>query len=130
MNPLILAVDVDGTLVKIEKDYIARSLLPNAKEVVNWAHSKGCHIILWTCRHDEMLKNAVDFLNANGVKFDAVNENYPQLGFETSRKIFYDIIIDDQSLYVIDWLEIKKVITKKMIQRLAEEIEELSKEKK
>jgi hydroxymethylpyrimidine pyrophosphatase-like HAD family hydrolase len=127
MKPLILAIDFDGTLIKNEKDYVPRAFLPEAKEVVNWAHEKGCFIIIWTCRSGKMLQPAIDFLKNNDVKFDKVNENYPQVGFETSNKIYADFYIDDRS-FDIDWKEIKKMIAKKAIQKMADEIEELTKE--
>jgi hydroxymethylpyrimidine pyrophosphatase-like HAD family hydrolase len=125
MSPLIIAVDFDGTTVKNEKDYVPRTLLPNAKEVINWAHEKGCYVIIWTVRNGDMLQQMIDFLKTNGIKYDAINENYPQLGIETSKKIYYDLIIDDRGLCDINWLEIKKIIKKKMIEKLANEIETL-----
>ena len=125
MSSLIIACDFDDTLAKLEKDYIPKTLLPNAKEVINWASEKGCYVIIWTVRNGEMLQSMIDFLKTNGIKYDAINENYPQLGIETSRKIYYDLIIDDRGLCDINWLEIKKIIKKKMIEKLANEIETL-----
>jgi hydroxymethylpyrimidine pyrophosphatase-like HAD family hydrolase len=127
-NSFIFAIDFDGTIVKNEKDYVPRTLLPNAKEVINWAKNKGCYIIIWTVRSGDILKPVIDFLKANGVKYDAVNENYPELGIETSRKIYFDYCVDDHCCEKIDWLEIKKILKKKMIQKLADEIQVLSKE--
>jgi hydroxymethylpyrimidine pyrophosphatase-like HAD family hydrolase len=125
MSSLIIACDFDDTLAKLEKDYIPKTLLPNAKEVINWAHKKGCYVIIWTVRSNDMLQLMIDFLKENDIKYDAINENYPELGFETSRKIYYDLIIDDKGLCDINWLEIKRIIKKKMIAKLANEIENL-----
>lgn len=129
MKPLILAVDFDGTIIKNEKDYIPRTLLSNAKEVINWAHKKGCYIIIWTCRTGDMLKPMIDFLKKHNVEYDTINENYSKVNFETSRKVYADYYIDDRSFY-IDWTNIKKEIANKMIKLMAEDIEELSKESK
>lgn len=129
MQPLILAIDFDGTIVKREEDYVPKTLLPNAKEVINWAHDKGCFIILWTCRPNEMLTSAINFLKANGIKYDAVNKNYEDLGMETSRKVFADYYIDDRS-FEINWLQIKKKIIKEIFRKLVDEIIELSKDLK
>jgi hydroxymethylpyrimidine pyrophosphatase-like HAD family hydrolase len=127
MKPLILAVDFDGTIIKNEKDYVPRTLMPNAKEVIEWAHKKGCYIIIWTCRSGEMLQQMSEFLKSNKIVYDMINDNYPQVGFVTSRKIFSDFYIDDRS-FDINWMEIKHMISKKMIAKMAEEIEELSEE--
>ncbi|MDD5649611.1 MAG: hypothetical protein PHF86_04225 [Candidatus Nanoarchaeia archaeon] len=121
---LILAVDFDGTIIKDEKDYVPRELIPNAKEVLKWAHEKGCYIILWTCRSGKMLKQATDFLDKNNIAYDAVNENAPTTNFKTSRKIFSDYYIDDRS-FKINWLEIKKEIAKRLVVKVADEIQEL-----
>jgi hydroxymethylpyrimidine pyrophosphatase-like HAD family hydrolase len=129
MQQLILAIDFDGTTVKTEKDYVPRSLMPNAKEVINWAHDKGCYIIIWTCRSGKMLTQATDFLKKNKIKFDAVNENKPDVDFQTSNKIFSDFYIDDRS-FEINWLNIKEQIKKKILEKQADEIEDLTKEKK
>ena len=122
---LVCAVDFDATLVRVDKHYNIIELMPNAKEVVNWAHNKGCIIIIWTCRADKILKKAIDFLDKNDVKYDFVNENFKEVNFKTSRKIFYDILIDDKNIGIdINWLEFKKLIAKKIMTRLAEQIEE------
>lgn len=128
MRPFILAVDFDETIAKQEKDLVPRVLLPNSKEVINWAHDNGCYVILWTCRRDDALIAALDFLKKQNVNYDTVNDNCP--GFETSRKIYADFYVDDKS-FEIDWLEIKKTIRKRMINKsvkeIAEEIEQLVK---
>jgi hydroxymethylpyrimidine pyrophosphatase-like HAD family hydrolase len=129
MKKFILAVDVDGTIIKNENDYVPRTLMPNVKEVLDWAHKKNCFIILWTCRSGAGLQQAVNFLKQKEIPFDAVNENYPNLGIETSNKIFASYYIDDRS-FEINWLEIKKVIAKKIIEQLVDEIIELSKDLK
>lgn len=127
MKQFIIAVDFDGTLIKDEKDYVPRTLLSNAKEVLKWAHEKGCFIILWTCRSGKMLKQATDFLKANKIHYDVVNDNAPRTDFETSRKVFADYYIDDRS-FEIDWLKIKKEIAKKMLSKIADEIQDMEKE--
>jgi len=127
MKKFILGVDFDGTIIKSESDYVPRTLMPDVKEVLDWAHKKNCFIILWTCRTGESLQQAINFLKQKKIPFDAVNENYPDLGVETSNKIFASYYIDNNS-FEINWQEIKKNIAKGMIEQLAEEIIELSKE--
>jgi ribonucleotide monophosphatase NagD (HAD superfamily) len=121
---LILAIDFDGTIIKDEKDYVPRELMPNAKEVLKWAHEKGCYIILWTCRSGEMFKQATSFLKDNEIHYDIANQNIPSIDFQTSSKVYADYYIDDHS-FKIDWLEIKKEIAKKLVAKVADEIQEL-----
>ena len=130
MKKLILAVDFDDTIVEIEKDYTPKTLISGAKEVINWAHDNGCYIIIWTCRSGKMLDEAKVFLEKNKIMFDRINENCEELDFETSRKIYYDILIDDKCLYKIDWKKFKKLIKDKLEVKIVEEVIENFKLKK
>jgi hydroxymethylpyrimidine pyrophosphatase-like HAD family hydrolase len=105
----IIAIDFDGTLVKeCDKAYLVTEfeLMPNAKEVINWMYDKF-YIILWTCRNEKFLQNAMDFLNKNGIVFHTVNKNADFLDFETSPKIYADVYIDNRAMCEINWLKIK-----------------------
>lgn len=94
----ILAIDFDGTITRHSRyPEIGK---PNT-EFIEWLkHEKenGVRIILWTCRTGRLLEEAVDFCNRHGLKFDAVNENLPEIiekfGGDT-RKIFAHVYIDD-----------------------------------
>ena len=108
MRKLICAIDFDDTIAYKTDNLMPEKLLPNAKEVIDWL-SNRFYIIVWTCRSkDEDLETIENFLDANDIYYDEINENYPGLDFETSRKIYYDILIDDKSLMPIDWLKIKE----------------------
>jgi hypothetical protein len=106
-HPMIIALDFDGTISRWENDLIPRKLLPNAKEVVNWA-ADFCYIIIWTCRQGKVLEDAKKFLKQQGIRYNAVNENAPFTDFVTSRKIHSDILIDDLGIsnYVQYYLNI------------------------
>lgn len=128
MQKIIIAIDFDDTIAKKTDDFIPHELLPNAKEVINWLHTKNCYIIVWTCRSDdEDIETVENFLDMNDIHYDEINENYPGLDFETSRKIYYDILIDDKTLEPIDWLKIKEkmkeYLLEKTIDSIMEEIE-------
>ena len=125
MNPLIFAIDFDGTIAKTDNNYDhpPTEFIPYAKEVINWLYDHGCKIIIWTCRNGRTLKEATDFLKNNDVKYHKVNENIDDLGFNTSNKVFANYYIDDRNLNTtIDWLQIKEQIKKELIKGLAEEI--------
>jgi hydroxymethylpyrimidine pyrophosphatase-like HAD family hydrolase len=99
---MIFTVDFDGTLCKHEYPKIGE---PNQK-MINFCKEikkEGHKLILWTCRRDEPLQEAVQWCNEKGIFFDAVNENLPEIiemfGGDC-RKICADYYIDDRNLTV------------------------------
>ncbi len=63
--------------------------------------SRGDRLILWTCREGEALRIAVDFCQAFGLEFDAINDNLPEAVVKygvNSRKVSCDFYIDDKSI--------------------------------
>lgn len=62
---------------------------------------QGNKIILWTCRVNERLQEAVEWCKSYGLEFDAVNENLPEMiefyGNDT-RKVHADVYIDDKAV--------------------------------
>lgn len=100
-NPKIYAFDFDGTLCKEAYPYIGS---PN-KRVIRMAKrckKNGHRIILWTCRSGQQLEEAVIWCKEQGIEFDAVNQNLPeitQLFGSDSRKITADYYIDDKMLW-------------------------------
>lgn len=108
----ILAIDFDDTIAETRFPLIVR-LKPMAKEVINGLRKEGWFIIINTCRSGVHKDDAVKFLNENGIEFDLINENHPELVnlFEYDcRKICADIYIDDKNIdaigFDIDWLYI------------------------
>jgi hydroxymethylpyrimidine pyrophosphatase-like HAD family hydrolase len=97
---LIIAIDFDGTIVDNKYPEVGK-LKSHAKEVINFLHEKGHKIIIWTCRGRSLEQDAVDFLDLNGIYYDYCNNNLPESiqywKFE-SRKISYDVLIDDRNL--------------------------------
>lgn len=98
-RPLILAIDFDETLVRGPYPQI-QGLLPGAREAMMHFKERGHTLIIWTCRSNARLVEALDYLRALGVPFDYANENTPQLIAEygnDSRKIFADLYLDDRA---------------------------------
>lgn len=96
--PKIIAVDFDGTLCKNAWPNIG----PANEDVIEYikeCKSQGDKIILWTCRCDERLEEALRWCKVQGLEFDAVNNNVPEaiarFGGD-SRKIYADEYIDDK----------------------------------
>lgn len=97
----IIAVDFDGTLTKGLWPDIAE---PNTVLINELIHERehGSKVILWTCRTGKYLQEAIDWCKEQGLIFDAVNQNIPELierYGEDSRKVIADIYIDDKSMW-------------------------------
>lgn len=96
----IIAVDFDGTLCENRFPEIGKPnfvLIEGLREL----RKAGNKIILWTCRVDHWLEEAVGWCKALGLEFDEVNNNLPEKiekwGNDT-RKIYADIYIDDKAM--------------------------------
>lgn len=114
----IIAVDFDGTLCKNAYPNIGE---PNY-EVLNYIldmKKKGNKVILWTCRVDYELNDAIEWCKNFGIEFDSINDNLEDVvkmfNGSNTRKIFADIYIDDKSklpenVVSIDCLENEKTV--------------------
>jgi hypothetical protein len=101
---MIYAIDFDGTLAENAWPEIGQ---PKAEiiDYVKQLKSDGHKLILWTCREDERLAQAVKWCADQGITFDAVNDNLPELNElygNNSRKIGADYYVDDKNLFVSD----------------------------
>lgn len=100
--PKIIAVDFDGTLVEDKWPEIGR---PNKNmfEFLKYLQKEhNVKLILWTSRTDSHLIDAVEFCNEQGMRFDAINENIPEVRDFTgrdTRKVYADLYIDDRAVH-------------------------------
>lgn len=102
---MIYAVDFDGTLVEDVFPEIG-SPIEGRIALVKLLKQQGHRIILWTCRCGKSLDEAVAFCQKQGINFDAVNENLPEIQEKwnnDTRKVFADFYLDDKN---IDWQDI------------------------
>ena len=92
----IVAVDFDGTL-SLDSQYpnIGRFNTPLYEDLMK-LKGIGWSIVLWTCREGKELKEAVEWCANNGLEFDAINENPPEVPFK-SRKVVADLYVDDRA---------------------------------
>lgn len=101
--PKIVAVDFDGTLVTDEYPNIGE---PNIKliDAIKHIRSQEVRVILWTCRNCDKLQEAVDFCKTQGLEFDEINKNIPEVlyltGGKDTRKVYADLYIDDKAIGV------------------------------
>ncbi|MCG1037526.1 BT0820 family HAD-type phosphatase [Polaribacter sargassicola] len=111
-NPLIIAVDFDGTIVEDAYPKIGNEMI-FAFDTLKRLQSQGHRLILWTYRSGKKLQEAVDFCKENGIEFYAINKNFPEEEYDEkySRKIHADLFIDDRNVGgFLGWTAIHKAI--------------------
>ena len=106
-KPKIIAVDFDGTLAISKFPDIGKPI-QNTIALLKKEQKKGARLILWTCRANEHLAAAVEWCKQQGLHFEAVNENLPDIiaafGSDT-RKIFANVYIDDRGVNISELTE-------------------------
>ena len=124
MTGQIIAVDFDGTLCENKWPEIGEANIEIITYLIEKQRTEKARLILWTCRVGEMLDKAVAWCSEQGLEFDAVNKNLPDIiekfGSDT-RKIFANQYIDDRNfwyaapkkvLYVCDGKQCKECSNK------------------
>jgi hydroxymethylpyrimidine pyrophosphatase-like HAD family hydrolase len=100
-HPFIIAADFDGTITDGSSEKYPACGNPHVG-IAKFFHilrSYGIYIILWTCRNNEYLETAIEYLHSNDIEVDAVNDNYSsELNNYLSRKIYADIYWDNSSV--------------------------------
>lgn len=97
---MVLGVDFDGTLSFGQWPECG----PANEGLINFLKRRrknGDKLILWTCREGEELKAAIYWCDSQGISFDAVNDNLPEIIERygcNSRKISCDFYIDDKAV--------------------------------
>lgn len=134
---MTIAVDFDGTIVEHRYPAIGKEL-PFAVSTLRQLQREqpDLHIILWTVREGELLRQAVEWCAERGLTFYAVNSNYPEElpvaaasasadGVPGCRKVTADVYIDDRNLGRLpSWPEIYRRLSGR------EQEETVEKEKK
>ena len=96
----IIAVDFDGTLCENAWPEIGAP----RQAVIDYVLDQqmyGAKLILWTNRSGEYLHDALVWCNDRGIRFDAVNENVPEMVeyfHNDCRKVFANEYIDDRAI--------------------------------
>lgn len=100
----IIAVDFDGTLCENRYPAIGAARA-EVLDALCAEQDKGARVILWTCRCGDRLREAVDWCAEQGLYFDSVNENLPELVRkygEDPRKISATEYWDDRAVRILD----------------------------
>ena len=97
---MTLAIDFDGTLSFGKWPAVG----PANTRLINCLihrRSLGDKLILWTCRENDELIAAVSWCREQGLEFDSINDNLPEVIERygvNSRKISCDYYIDDRAI--------------------------------
>lgn len=99
-NWTVVAVDFDGVIARTDYPTIIGPIKENVDFIKHLAEI-GAVLVLWTCREDKELDEAVEFCKSIGLDFPYVNENPPFRveKFGTNpRKVGADYYIDDKNV--------------------------------
>lgn len=94
---MTLCIDFDGTIVEHLYPEIGAPV-PMAIETMRELQANGHHIILFTMRHGETLKEAIEYVEAAGITLYGANENPSQKSWSESRKVYGHHYIDDAAI--------------------------------
>lgn len=108
---MIIAIDFDGVIADGSKYPAIGKMLPGAATMIKRLHDAGNYIIINTCRTGKPMESAIRFLLDNGITYDAINEQNPEMtkAYGDTRKIFADVYIDDHNLGGFPGWESKEV---------------------
>ena len=100
---MIIAIDYDGTLCEDKYPDIGEPKI----QIIDWVKNQrklGHKLILNTCREGHHLRKAVEWCAEQGIEFDAINQNIPELRYSYvgQHKVIADIYLDDKALKIGD----------------------------
>ena len=110
---MVAAVDFDGTLHDGKAPHFPQIGSPKQKVIDKVLSLKrsGWKLILWTCRTDQDLLDAIEWCSVHGIVFDEVNKNLKEVieywGGRTGPKISADLYIDDKAVHPDDFVSIR-----------------------
>jgi hypothetical protein len=116
----IISIDFDETIAIVNFPTII-SVRELAKESINSLFDQGYFIIINTCRDNEHLESAINWLNEEQIKYHLINDNNEYLCHifrGNCRKISADIYIDDKNIDVLidpsklEWVKLYENILK------------------
>ena len=111
---IYVLVDLHGTILTpmYKRDNAGATIYPYAKEVLSYLTKReDFKLILWTSSHDDAIAAILPKLEAEGIKFDAINENPFEQNTELccfDKKPYFTIGLDDKFSFNPrnDWLDI------------------------
>ena len=102
---LVVAYDFDNTVYdyhdKGETYYNMINLLRNLKRI-------GCYLIVFTANNNRSFIS--HYLKSNQIPFDTVNEDPPHFKHHSSRKIYFNALLDDRAGLLQVYNELSNVV--------------------
>ena len=92
--PKVLAVDLDGTLLKDAHPALGKPI-PGLAAVLGAVRAAGWVVVIWTVRNEDT--KIRKYLKDEGIPFDYINEN-PYGPTDGSRKIYADVYLDNHAI--------------------------------
>lgn len=107
----VIGLDFDGTVVEDHFPNIGEPL-PHAIRVLQRMCDAGMILVLWSCREDDELKDAIQFCANRGINVITPSEYDMMIKgplHKCRRKVPADYYIDDRNIFcsAIDWLDIE-----------------------
>lgn len=94
-HSLIVAFDFDDTVNPSKPEYNCFYVIELLQEL---SKIDTITLICFTCRcKEEHYVEVREYLDANRIRCDYINENAPNVPFETSRKIFYNVFLEERA---------------------------------
>jgi hydroxymethylpyrimidine pyrophosphatase-like HAD family hydrolase len=113
MRPLIIAVDIDGTITNTTSYQEHTEVVAEMIEFVNYLYDQGYKIYFYTAREHDFYEHTVNLLDSFGFKYHALVMN----------KIFYDVLLDDKA---ISW---KDGFTEENVKKVLDTLDEIKQRK-
>lgn len=112
---MVIAIDFDGTITQENKFPEIGEVRPFAIEAIKDFQRHGHQCFLWTCRENQYLEDAKNFLESEGLYMDGYNTSPYDYINAGCRKPIADLYIDDRCVFCngIDWQWLHKTILAK-----------------
>lgn len=129
MNPVVIAIDCDGTIMEHRYPNLGPPV-PGAFEWMKKFQDSGAKLILYTMRSDKELFEAVKYCKDFGITFWGININPEQKEWTSSPKTWAHIYIDDHGVFCpllqpditrrayVDWSKVGPEVMQQITERL------------
>lgn len=100
---IYFAIDLHDTVIegKYTKFNEGAQIFPYAREFFAWAAKReDVYLVLWTSSWNDAIQKTLPWLESEGIRFDAINEN-PDCKSTTlcdfGKKFYFNVLLDDKA---------------------------------
>lgn len=104
---LVIAYDYDNTVFDYHKEGHEYSNIP---DLLRSCKNFGAYLIVFSASEESRYGEMADFLVANEIPFDSINENPPFVTNKTG-KIYYNLLLDDRAGLKSAYYNLKEALT-------------------